>query len=105
MCKTVPFRRELNKDDLLRMKIPKRYWDMKFEYISDESVHNDEVDEDLASPREVVKKYLAKLEDMRKNGVGLLLWGKNGTGKTAAAVVVANIVGADTLSCSWSRRT
>jgi DNA replication protein DnaC len=68
-------RRELTESDLLRMKVPKRHWGASFREISDQ-------------PREVVEKYLDKFDEFMGKGVGMLFWGDNGLGKTAAAVVV-----------------
>ena len=46
------------------------------------------------SPKSVAKKYLANLREFVSSGTGLLLWGKNGHGKTGMAVVFAK----------WARR-
>ncbi len=40
------------------------------------------------SVREVATKYLANIEEMLSKGVGLLLWGSNGIGKTSLSVVI-----------------
>lgn len=77
-------RRDLTKDDLRRMKIPDRYWHVRFSGISDEVV-----DKKFSTPREIVKNYVEKLAEMRAKGMGLLLWGPNGAGKTSMAVVIA----------------
>ena len=77
-------RRKLVISDLERMRIPKRYWNAKFDEISDYSDGIDDI-----SPRRVVKSYLEKYEEIRKSGTGLLLWGDNGTGKTSIAAVLA----------------
>ena len=73
-------RRELNADDMHRMCIPRRYWGATFKQISGDGD---------PSPKSVAKKYITKIEDMIEKGVGLLLWGKNGTGKSCMAVVMA----------------
>jgi DNA replication protein DnaC len=59
------------------MRIPARYWGVTYREISD-GVHKD-----------IVQKYLRNLEDMTTRGVGLLLYGPNGRGKTGIAVVIA----------------
>ena len=41
MCETIPYRRDLTEDDLERMKIPLRYWNVKFDEISDAEVGDD----------------------------------------------------------------
>lgn len=68
-------RRELTERDLVRMSVPKRHWPASFREISEE-------------PRAIVEKYLDKFEEFMGKGVGMLFWGPNGLGKTAAAVVV-----------------
>jgi DNA replication protein DnaC len=73
-------RRELVFDDMLRMRIPRRYWDITANQVSrdgDPSAHD------------VLVKYLAKMTQMVTDGVGLLFWGDNGRGKTCAAVLIA----------------
>lgn len=77
-------RRALEKEDLIRMQVPRRFW----------KVHKDEVSDfsdkiESQSPRDIVDAYLEQIEGMRDDGCGLLLWGKNGTGKTAIAVIIA----------------
>lgn len=41
-------------------------------------------------PMDICRRYAARWEDAAKNGVGLLLWGDVGTGKTFAAHCIAN---------------
>lgn len=77
-------RRKLIKSDLVRMRLPKRYWNVDCSGVSDL------VDEEApVSPRELVKRYIHQIEDMRARGYGMLLWGPNGTGKTAIAAIIA----------------
>lgn len=83
MCKTIPYRRELTQGDMERMKIPCRYWSVRFDEISDVSV------EGYPSPRDMVKRYITNMAEMRQRGGGLVLYGSNGTGKTSACVYVA----------------
>lgn len=82
-------RRALTKEDLVRMRIPSRYWEVTLEQISDEETYNDDLQVSMASPKNIAKRYMRGLLDMRRRGLGLLLWGPNGTGKTSLAVVVA----------------
>jgi DNA replication protein DnaC len=70
-------RRELTVGDLDRMRIPDRYREVTFSAVS-EGEH-----------REVVRHYLNHFPEMAERGVGLVLSGPNGTGKTSVAVVVA----------------
>jgi len=72
-------RRELTKEDMIRMRIPKRYWFVRFEDISDKG---------NKSARGFVKKYLDRITKMSKRGIGLCIWGRNGVGKTCVAVVI-----------------
>jgi len=74
------YRRELVQADLERMMIPSRYWNVKFAEISDEG---------NPSPRSIAHKYISKIDEMVSNGIGLLLWGANGRGKTGMAVCIA----------------
>jgi DNA replication protein DnaC len=69
------YRRELTKDDLLRARVPKRYWTASMDGVQE-------------SVREVATKYLANIDEMLSKGVGLLLWGSNGIGKTSLSVVI-----------------
>lgn len=59
-----------------RMKIPRRFWDVSFDQISDEI-------------RPKIEAYLRGLDDKLDRGEGLLLWGSNGVGKTSVAVLIA----------------
>jgi DNA replication protein DnaC len=57
------------------MRLPRRFWEADFARIS-------EGDHKLA-----IGKYVAKIVVALKKGFGMVLWGQNGTGKTAAAAV------------------
>ena len=70
-----PFRRELTQDDLIRARVPRRYWTAKLMEVQEAS-------------REVADKYLREIAEMHGRGVGLLMWGPNGVGKTSLAVVI-----------------
>jgi DNA replication protein DnaC len=69
------FRRELTQDDLIRAKIPVRHWEASFSGVQE-------------SAREHAQKYLMGVESMAQRGIGLLLWGPNGIGKTSLSVVI-----------------
>lgn len=75
--------RELDIDDMVRMGIPKRYWNVTIGGIS--SLSNAGVD----SPLSITQKYIKNISGMYERGGGLILWGTNGTGKTSMAVVIA----------------
>jgi len=79
----VPFRKSLAQSDMERMRLPARYWDCSFKETSHEVVVDGS-----PSPREIAGRYLSKIDEMLERGIGLLLWGKNGRGKTGIAAVV-----------------
>lgn len=66
-------RRELTKNDLIRMKIPRNFWDARLDKIRPKkSIH-----------RKYVAQYLTSIVKMFDENIGLGLWGANGSGKTA----------------------
>jgi len=81
---TTTYLRKLTEEDLLRMRLPKRYWGARPEEVS--AVSDREGDQ---SPREVVATYIEQIAERRRKGQGLVLYGTNGTGKTCMAVVLA----------------
>lgn len=68
-------RRELNRDDMIRARIPRRHWQAK-------------LDSAQPSVRDKIQKYIKNMATLESRGVGLLMWGPNGTGKTSATVVI-----------------
>lgn len=82
MSGQLPFRKSLTQADMERMRLPRRYWECVRELISDESVG------DKPSPKETASRYLSKIDEMMDRGIGLLLWGDNGRGKTSISAVV-----------------
>ncbi len=70
------------------MMLPRRYWNCTFEGISASEVS------ERTSPQEIARKYLSRLPIMLREGIGLLLWGDHGRGKTGIAAVIAK----------WARR-
>ena len=84
------YRRKLTAEDMERARIPARHWGARFVDVSDDVVvsPSGRRGEEL-SPRAFVRRYLEQLGEMWERGVGLILFGPNGTGKTSAAVVVA----------------
>lgn len=76
-------RRQLNEKDLLRMNLPRRFWNVTFAEITDHK------ESDGTSLKDVVRKYLENYDAMIHRGAGLMLWGQNGLGKTGAVAVLA----------------
>lgn len=76
------FRRELTTDDLERMRLPKRYWEARFDQISQTDGRK------APSPQTLVRAYIDKMDEMWERGAGLFLWGPNGMGKTSASAVI-----------------
>lgn len=62
------------------MNVPREFWRVKVKHIQDPKV------------RTAVVRYLKRMDEMFKRGVGLLLCGEPGVGKTAAAIVIAKEV-------------
>ena len=77
-------RRQLTKDDLVRMRLPKRYWNA-----SCDQVPNVRDKKSSVGARDMLEAYIRNMEEMRQDGVGLLLWGENGCGKSSIAAIVA----------------
>lgn len=75
-------RRALTEADLVRMRLPDRFWEAQLDEVWDGSGL------DAPSPRKVCEKYLDALPEMMAAGHGLLLWGDNGRGKTCMAAVI-----------------
>jgi len=75
-------RRALTGSDMRRMRIPKRYWSVTFDDISESVI-------DGKSAKDLARDYILSASENVANGVGLMLWGPNGTGKTSMAVVIA----------------
>jgi DNA replication protein DnaC len=76
------YRRKLEESDVIRMRLPKRHWEASFESINNVPENGD------PPLKDTVKRYFEKIDEMTTRGVGLLLYGKNGTGKTSASCVV-----------------
>lgn len=71
-----PERLILTVEHLERMRIPARYYRVAFTGVS-EGAH-----------KEALRRYLTDLDDLLARGVGLVLSGPNGSGKTSCAVLV-----------------
>jgi DNA replication protein DnaC len=70
------YRGRLTAEHFGLMRVPRRFWEASVSDIE-------------PMTRQVVLTYLRQLDEMLDRGVGLLLWGENGRGKTSAAVCVA----------------
>jgi DNA replication protein DnaC len=83
MVKTMVNRRRLTQNDLLWMNIPRRFWGVRFNKISNfdsDGQHN---------LRLLVRNYFNSFQSVVQKGIGLILWGDNGIGKTSASCVIA----------------
>jgi|GEM_PF-2190212 len=76
--------KDLKRNDMERMRIPRRYWRSDPAKISGHSPLNDGV-----SVKSVVRDYIKRIPEMVQDGLGILFYGPNGTGKTSAAVCIA----------------
>jgi len=74
--------RRLTDSDLTRMRVPRRYWEVRHDAIPDGASVG-------ISARQAATNYMTQIDEMRRTGMGLLLWGTNGTGKTCMAIVIA----------------
>ncbi len=79
-------RRPLDKDDKLRMNLPRRFWDATFKEITD---YTKTRGNGVPSLKDIVGNYFRQFDEMIERGAGLLIWGQNGIGKTCAAAVIA----------------
>lgn len=68
--------RKLTEADMIRSGIPRRQWGAKWREVQ-EGPH-----------RANLERYLVNLNAMTERGVGFLLWGPNGVGKTALACIL-----------------
>lgn len=69
-------RRSLDRDDFVRMNLPEEFWSAKILKVPE-------------AVRELVTKYLFRIQEMQDRGRGLLLHGGIGVGKTGVAACVA----------------
>ena len=67
-------RRELTETDLMHMNLPKRFWGATIERVTTQG---------KPCAQAIVYSYLEQVDELLDRGVGLLLWGDNGRGKTS----------------------
>ena len=70
-------RRALTGKSLERMRVPRRFWTSEYSRIS------------RGYAKKLIYRFVSKIDDAISRGYGMMLWGKNDTGKTSAAVVLA----------------
>lgn len=73
-------RRPLTQQDLLRMKVPTRLWNVTLAGVR--------ANTERAPLRDLLVKYVSGADSMVASGYGMLLWGDNGRGKSGAAAAV-----------------
>ncbi len=84
------YRRNLTEHDLERMMIPRQFWQAKFKDI--DTCNQLQISDEppvTKSLSQLIETYLVNMEKMTQDGIGMFLYGSNGTGKTMAACVVA----------------
>jgi len=69
-------RRALSPPDFERMNLPREFWRAKVHGVQDKL-------------RPTVERYLLRIREMREKGIGLLIHGEAGVGKTSIAALVA----------------
>jgi len=70
-------RRRLTQGSLERMHLPSRFWNVMFDRITNEG-----------ECRKMIETYVRKIGKAMLKGYGMVLWGANGVGKTAAAAYI-----------------
>lgn len=73
--------REITPDDMRRIGVGERFWDVTLDQIPD-----------TAAYKHKLKTYVDRVTECVREGVGLLLFGDLRMGKTSAAVIVAKAV-------------
>jgi DNA replication protein DnaC len=68
--------RALTQADLLMMRLPERFWNASIDKVP------------AGKSCFIVQQYLRKINEVMAKGIGLLLHGANGVGKTSAAAVI-----------------
>lgn len=88
-------RRELTQEDLERMQIPRRHWGASAEGVQ-AMVRSGGKEEPLI---DVLRRYYMSMDETVGRGVGLILMGDNGTGKTGAGCFMLKELRRTGLSC------
>lgn len=70
-------RRQLDEQDLRRLRVGQRYWGASLALIPDDLPY-----------KKTLLNYAQGIDSMRAAGIGLLLYGDNGSGKTSAAIAL-----------------
>lgn len=73
-----PRRRKLQVTDLERMNLPDKFWTVKIQGVQEPA-------------REVVANYLRKIHKMLSDGIGMLIEGGDGVGKTSIAALALKV--------------
>lgn len=93
LCKCEEERRDREEAERKRIDFEKRVKEMRRVGFPDEEMQNWTFDKDDGANDHIMKvarNYVEHFDEMRENGKGLLLYGNVGTGKTFAAVCIAN---------------
>lgn len=72
--------RDLTEEHMRLMAIPRRYWNCNIAGISSEK------------GQDIAERYTKNIDEMINRGIGLLLWGSNGKGKTGMAVAILKYI-------------
>lgn len=70
-------KKELQESDLHLMNLPRRFWDSSLKYVTE-----------VNNTKGIIERYTRLLPQFVKAGVGLMLWGANGRGKTSIMAVI-----------------
>ena len=83
-------RRKLTEEDLRRMRLPERFWRATWDQCSRETKEDVRNGKKSVTPslHNVVESSIRNLDAMYRSGVGIMLWGDNGRGKTSALAVI-----------------
>lgn len=82
--------RKLTEHDLIRMRLPEAFWRARLDGIQGDA-------------RGVAERYVDKIEDWVRRGVGFLVTGSPGTGKTGFAAVLAKAAKASSKTVYFTR--
>lgn len=94
------FPRQLTREDMINMNLPERFQAVSYQDVHDTLVINGAKVENEA--KAFLARYLERLRDMRRAGMGVLFNGPNGTGKTYAACVLLKAFRMHGQSCTYA---